>query len=55
MTDAFVGNFDLASLTLWLFWIFFALLIFYLLLTWVSQIAFDRLNIRVSRGMAVSR
>lgn len=30
MVNAFYGNFDLASLTLWLFWIFFALLIFYL-------------------------
>lgn len=39
----------------WRIWYFGALLIFYLLLTWISQIAFDRLNIRVSRGMAVSR
>lgn len=30
MTEAFTGNLDLASLTLWLFWIFFALLIFYI-------------------------
>jgi photosynthetic reaction center H subunit len=30
MTSTFFGQFDLASLTLWLFWIFFALLIFYL-------------------------
>ncbi|WP_397544050.1 photosynthetic reaction center subunit H [Roseovarius salis] len=30
MTDAFFGNFDLASVSLWLFWIFFALLIFYI-------------------------
>jgi len=30
MTEPFVGNLDLASLTLWLFWIFFALLIFYI-------------------------
>lgn len=30
MTEAFVGNLDLASLALWLFWIFFALLIFYI-------------------------
>lgn len=30
MTEAFFGNFDLASLTLWLFWIFFAGLIYYL-------------------------
>jgi photosynthetic reaction center H subunit len=30
MSNAFFGNFDLASLTLWLFWIFFAGLIYYL-------------------------
>ena len=30
MTEPFFGTFDLASLTLWLFWIFFALLIYYL-------------------------
>ncbi len=30
MTEPFFGNFDLASLTVWLFWIFFALLIFYI-------------------------
>ncbi len=30
MTSAFFGNFDLASLAIWLFWIFFALLIYYL-------------------------
>lgn len=30
MTEPFYGTFDLASLTLWLFWIFFALLIYYL-------------------------
>ena len=30
MAEPFFGNFDLASLTLWLFYIFFALLIFYL-------------------------
>ncbi len=30
MTEPIYGNFDLASLTLWLFWIFFALLIYYL-------------------------
>ena len=39
----------------WRIWYFGALLIFYLLLTWISQIAFDRLNIRVSRGLAVAR
>lgn len=30
MSGAFFGNFDLASLALWLFWVFFALLIYYL-------------------------
>lgn len=30
MTEPFYGTFDLASLALWLFWIFFALLIYYL-------------------------
>ncbi len=30
MTEPFFGNFDLASLSIWLFWIFFALLIYYL-------------------------
>jgi photosynthetic reaction center H subunit len=30
MTGTFFGNVDLASVSLWLFWIFFALLIFYL-------------------------
>jgi len=30
MTGAFFGNFDLASLAIWLFWIFFAGLIYYL-------------------------
>ncbi|GFE64638.1 photosynthetic reaction center subunit H [Litoreibacter roseus] len=30
MVDPFFGNFDLASLALWLFWAFFALLIYYL-------------------------
>lgn len=30
MTQPFFGQFDLASLALWLFWIFFALLIFYI-------------------------
>jgi len=30
MTNAFFANFDLASLSIWLFWLFFALLIFYL-------------------------
>lgn len=30
MTSTFFGTFDLASLSIWLFWIFFALLIYYL-------------------------
>ena len=30
MSDAFFGNFDLASLSIWLFWIFFAGLVFYI-------------------------
>ncbi|MEQ9257979.1 MAG: photosynthetic reaction center subunit H [Roseovarius sp.] len=30
MTEAFFGNLDLASVSLWLFWIFFALLIYYI-------------------------
>jgi len=30
MTGTFFGNFDLASLAVWLFWVFFALLIYYL-------------------------
>lgn len=30
MHNAFFGNFDLASLSIWLFWVFFALLIYYL-------------------------
>ncbi|MEO1140188.1 MAG: photosynthetic reaction center subunit H [Pseudomonadota bacterium] len=30
MTEAFFGNFDLASVAIWLFWIFFAGLIFYI-------------------------
>jgi photosynthetic reaction center H subunit len=30
MVDPFFGNFDLASLSIWLFWGFFALLIYYL-------------------------
>lgn len=39
----------------WRVWYFGALLIFYLGLTWVSQMGFDRLSARVSRGMAVAR
>lgn len=30
MVNAFVGNLDLASLSLWLLWVFFALLIYYI-------------------------
>ncbi|MBN2906166.1 MAG: photosynthetic reaction center subunit H [Rhodobacteraceae bacterium] len=30
MVDAFFGNFDLASLSIWLFWLFFAGLVYYL-------------------------
>ncbi len=30
MTEPFFGTFDLASLSIWLFWVFFALLIYYL-------------------------
>ena len=30
MTEPFFGNLDLASLSLWLFWVFFALLIFFI-------------------------
>lgn len=30
MYNAYFGNFDLASLSIWLFWLFFALLIFYI-------------------------
>lgn len=39
----------------WRIWYFTALLFFYLALTWVSQIGFDRIQARVSRGMAVAR
>ncbi|MEM0990047.1 MAG: ABC transporter permease subunit [Pseudomonadota bacterium] len=39
----------------WRAWYFSALMVFYLLLTWVSQMGFDRLSARVSRGMAVAR
>ena len=30
MTEVFFGEFDLASLSIWLFWVFFALLIIYI-------------------------
>jgi polar amino acid transport system permease protein len=39
----------------WRVWYFGVLLIFYLGLTWVSQLGFDRLTARVSRGMATAR
>lgn len=39
----------------WRLWYFGALMIFYLLLTWVSQIGFERLTARASRGMAGAR
>lgn len=39
----------------WRIWYFAALLVFYLTLTWISQIGFDRISARVSRGMAVAR
>lgn len=39
----------------WRVWYFGALLIFYLLLTWASQIGFDRLQNRVARGLAMAR
>ena len=39
----------------WRVYYFGALLIFYLGLTWISQIGFDRLTARASRGMAVAR
>ena len=30
MTGTFFGNFDLASLSIWMFWVFFAVLVYYL-------------------------
>ena len=39
----------------WRIWYFSALMVFYLLLTWISQAGFDRLNARLGRGMAVAR
>lgn len=36
----------------WRVWYFLTLLVFYLGLTWVSEIAFSRLTLRVSRGQA---
>jgi polar amino acid transport system permease protein len=38
----------------WRVWYFLALLIFYLLLTWISGKAFDRLTARVRRGIATT-
>ncbi|MEJ6709445.1 MAG: ABC transporter permease subunit [Amylibacter sp.] len=38
----------------WRIWYFGALLVFYLVLTWVSQRAFDRIFIRASRGLSVA-
>ena len=38
----------------WRIWYFTGVLIFYLTLTWVSQKAFDRLMIRMSRGQATA-
>ncbi|MEM7188935.1 MAG: ABC transporter permease subunit [Pseudomonadota bacterium] len=38
----------------WRIWYFGVLMAFYLSLTWVSQIGFNRLNARFSRGMAVA-
>ncbi|MEM0922887.1 MAG: ABC transporter permease subunit [Pseudomonadota bacterium] len=35
----------------WRAWYFAGLLVFYLFLTWISQAGFDRLIVRVSRGM----
>lgn len=39
----------------WRVWYFGALMIFYLLLTWASEIGFGRLTARASRGMAGAR
>ena len=39
----------------WRIYYFGGLLVFYLALTWISQIGFDRLQARVARGMAVAR
>ncbi len=35
----------------WRAWYFTGLMVFYLLLTWLSQVGFDRLNTRLSRGV----
>ncbi|WP_069301632.1 ABC transporter permease [Neptunicoccus sediminis] len=39
----------------WRVWYFAALLVFYLLLTWISQRVFDKVFARASRGMAVAK
>ncbi len=39
----------------WRVWYFGVLMLFYIALTWVSQLGFDRLTARVSRGMAGAR
>jgi polar amino acid transport system permease protein len=39
----------------WRVWYFGVLLLFYLGLTWISQLGFDRLTARVSQGMALAR
>jgi polar amino acid transport system permease protein len=39
----------------WRIYYFGVLLVFYLFLTWISQIGFDRLTARVSRGLSVAR
>lgn len=39
----------------WRLWYFTTLMLFYLGLTWVSQIGFERLGARVTRGMALAR
>lgn len=38
----------------WRLWYFLGILVFYMALTWVSQIGFERLMRRVSRGQAVA-
>ena len=38
----------------WRVWYFASLIVFYLLLTWVSQRSFERLTARATRGLALS-
>jgi len=38
----------------WRVWYFLGVLVFYLLLTWISQKVFDRLMIRLNHGQATS-